>query len=217
MWTIGEHTISTVAVVDDEKGSRESLGWMLSDADLEMREVDGPLRDIDSAQESAFSAADALICDHHLSVRNYAVFAGAELVARSVRAGSLAILCTRFIGPDIDDIRPLLQYIPVVRRPDELNEPKELYRALVLCADELDGNAPPQRRLWRAQLVVDRVDDSSFDVSVPSWELEESIRLRLEDVPQRLRPHVKVGFRTHVRTNLGAEEADQLFIESWEE
>lgn len=216
MWEIGGREISSIAVVDDQPESRESLGWVLADSDLEMLDVTGPLASIDFARRTAFDSADALICDHHLSARNYASFSGAELVAASTREGCLAVLCTRFIGPDIDSIRPLMPHIPVVRRPDELNEPDELRVALDTCAAELDGNPTPQRRLWRAQLVVERIEDDLYDMSIPSWPIDETIRIRAEDVPTEIQPQIEDGFRAYGWVNLGAESPDHLFIGRWD-
>lgn len=212
MWNIGQHMVSTVVVVDDEAESRESIGWILSDSDLEMRELEGPLTTVTETQDQVWGA-NAIICDHHLSSKNYAQFRGAELVSECIKSGLISILCTRFFSSDIDEIRSLLRYIPVVRRPDELNEPDELYEAFALCAEELDGKIPPERKAWRAQIVVERIERPYFDVSVPSW-LEESVRLRFADVPSEIEPRIKIGYRTYVEANLGAQTSDQLFV-SW--
>lgn len=215
---IGRKEFSTIAVVDDEESSRESLGWMLSDAGLKMHAPPGPLQAVGSAHQGIVDAADALICDHRLSVRNYARFQGAELVAESIREGFPAILCTRCQGTDIDSIRPMLPNIPVMLRWDELNEPEQLWTALGDCTEELSGNLAPERRRWRSQLVVERVndEDGTFDVYIPAWELEELIRLRLNDLPEALKPRVQEGFRTHAQVNLGAQTSDRLFVTEWE-
>lgn len=212
MWNIGRHKISSVAVVDDDAESRKSIGWTLSDSNLRMEELNGPLVDLYDTKIQVNDKADALICDHYLNVSNYAQFKGAELVAECITSGSLAVLCTRFMRSDIDDIRSSLRYIPVVRRADELNEPDELYEAFALCAEELDGNVPPDRKIWRAQIVVERIEEPYFDVSVPSWQLEETIRLRLKDTPNDIEPKIRIGFRMHVWANLGAETSDRFFI-----
>lgn len=212
MWNIGQRIISSVAVVDDDAESRKSIGWMLSDSDLEMKELNGPLSNISDTRYQVYSEANALICDHYLSVSNYAQFGGAELVAECIKSGSLAILCSRFLRSDIDNIRSSLRYIPVVRRSDELSGPDELYEAFALCAEELDGNVPPDRKIWRAQIVVERIEKPYFDVSVPSWQLEETIRLRLEDTPHEIRPKIGIGFRMYAWANLGAETSDSFFI-----
>jgi len=218
VWQIGGTEFATIAVVDDEEASRESLGWLLSDADLNMHALAGPLTSVETAREEIVGNAHALICDHHLAVRNYAHFDGAELVASTIRGGFPAILCTRYQGADIDSIRPLLPDIPVVLRWDEMDEPEELLRALNDCTAELAGMVAPERKVWRAQVVVERVDqdDQTFDVSVPAWELEESVRLRLPDLPSAIQPSIQVGFRAHAMVNLGATVADRLFVTGWE-
>lgn len=215
---IREIDFSTIAVVDDEESSRESLGWMLSDAGLEMHALPGPLASVGSVQTQIAKETDALICDHRLSVKNYALFQGAELVAESIRQGFPAILCTRCQGTDIDSIRPMLPHIPVVRRWDELNEPEQLRAALSDCTEELSGNLPPERKPWRSQLVVESVNhaDGTFDVYIPAWELEELIRLRLSDLPDSLKPRIQEDFRTHAQINLGAQTSDRLFVKEWE-
>ncbi len=209
--------ISAVAIVDDEAESRQSLGWLLTDAELDCVEIEHALTDLHQAAVEVGSNSQALICDHHLRGTNYAQFDGAELVAHSVKQGFIAVLCTRYAGADIDSIRPFLAHIPVVRRPDELNEPDELWSAFDECRQELLGNVHPQRKVWRTQLVVERLDsdDQTVIVSVPGWALEESIRLRRSDIPPDIQPLIKIGFRCHAYVNLGVENPERLFIKSW--
>ena len=214
MWEIRQERITTIAVVDDEPKSRQSLGWVLTDADLEMAPVEGPLHAVADVFGTVRDLGDALISDHHLRVKSYAQFDGAELVAATIRGGFPAILCTRYFGADIDAIRPFLRYLPVVRRWDELNEPDEVRSALDECIGELSGEIRPQRKTWRTQLVVERAEgDGNIDVSFPFWEIEETVRLRLTDIPPHLAGSMKVGFRVHVMANVGAEAPERLFVE----
>jgi len=203
-----------VAVVDDEEGSRTSMGWVLSDAELRAVPIVGPLQDLEDAFRKVTAESHGMVCDHHLNVRNYARFSGARLVSFATRNQFPAILCTRYNGSDIDVIRPLLPDIPVVLRPDEINEPDEVHRAFRDCKAELDGKVSPERKAWRAQIVIERIDDERkvVDLAVPAWTLEESIRLRFEDIPAAVRPQIAVGFRTHAYVNLGAESPDALFV-----
>lgn len=218
MWQIGSHSIATVAVVDDDAGSRESLGWLLSDAGLEMHELKGPLSTVNKECAALPKAAHAVICDHNLSARaNYATFAGAELVASVTMHGFPAILCTRYAATDILAIRPLLPYIPVLLPPNELREPEELHDALVECVAELAGNILPERKPWRTQVVVEQVDntDRTFCVSLPAWEIDQVVRLRLEDVPEDLRDDIKIGYRSYAMANIGTDRMDRLYIREW--
>lgn len=217
MWNIDGASINAVAVVDDDPDGRSSMEWVLSDAALATKTIDGPLDSLEGAEKLVFDGADALICDHHLSIRNYAGFTGAQLVARSTRAGRLAVLCTKFIGTELDEIRPLMADLPVVRRPDELNEPDELYWALKTCAEEIRGNPAPERKIWRAQLVVERSEPDGIDVSFPSWPLDEAIRIRLSDIPATMHARLEPGFRTYAFVNLGATSSDQLYVSRWED
>jgi hypothetical protein len=216
MSTLKGKVISKVAIVDDEADSRTSLGWVLADAELEAAEI-APT-DLDSTSRMVIGSADAMICDHHLRVTNYANFDGAELVAATIKTGFLAILCTRYTGADIASIRPYLVHIPVVCRPDELNEPEELWAAFAECMKELTGEVRPQRKAWRTQVVVERVDsaDQTVLVSVPGWPIEESIRLRQIDFPDGTQQKFKVGFRCYAQVNIGVENPDRLFFTQWE-
>ena len=104
--------ITAVAVVDDEEGSRTSMGWVLSDAELRAVPIVGPLQDLEDAFRKVTAESHGMVCDHHLNVRNYARFSGARLVSFATRNQFPAILCTRYTGSDIDVIRPLLPDIP---------------------------------------------------------------------------------------------------------
>jgi hypothetical protein len=217
-WRLGDHDVRRIGLIDDEPGSRQSLGWVVNDASLEPVPYEGPLPSIDECLTMIASSSDALVCDHHLRVTNYADFNGAELVARNIGLGHLSILCTRYTGTDIELIRPFLPQIPVLVRPDELNEPDELLAALTECALELSGEIAPERKTWRTQVVVERIelDESTVDFSVPAWTIEETVRYRKADLPGDLFARLAVGFRCYARVNLGAESPERLFVHRWE-
>lgn len=75
----------------------------------------------------------------------------------------------------------------------------------------------PRQKVWRTQIVVDKISEKlkTFDICIPAWKIDEIVCLRLDDVPEDIRDQIKVGFRTHVWLNLGAENLEQLFISSW--
>ena len=60
MWNIGQHTISSVAVVDDDAESRKSIGWMLSDSNLEMKEFSGPLTNVSDTRYRIYSESECI-------------------------------------------------------------------------------------------------------------------------------------------------------------
>lgn len=218
-WAIADRQIDRVLVVDDEADARSSLQWMLADAELEAVDQAGPLPPLEALLPKMTAEADAAICDHHLRTKNYASFDGAELVALSCTRGFPAVLCTRYVDSDIDTIRPFLDRIPAIRRPDELNEPEELRAALEDCIGEMKGTVREERRTWRTQVAVDRVDaldDDILYVEVPAWPLDQTIRLRRKFLPSEVRPQMHEGFRCHAHVNLGAPTADLLFFVGWE-
>lgn len=218
-WAIADRQIDRVLVVDDDADARRSLEWMLADAELEAVDQAGPLPSLDELLPQMPTNADAAICDHHLRTKNYAAFDGAQLVALSYSRGFPAVLCTRYVESDIDTIRPYLDRIPAIRRPDELNEPEELRFALEECISELAGYTREERRAWRTQVAVDRVDtldDDILHVELPAWHLDETIRLRRQLLPLDVGSQLQEGVRCHAHVNLGAPTSDVLFFVNWE-
>ena len=218
-WSIADRLIDRVLVVDDDAEARRSLEWMLADAELEAVDQMGPLPSLGDLLTQMSTAADAAICDHHLRTKNYATFDGAELVALSYSHGFPAVLCTRYVESDIDTIRPYLNRIPSIRRPDELNEPEELRVALEECIAEIAGEIREERRTWRTQVAVDRVDTFDEDilhVELPAWHLDETVRLRRQLLPQDIGAQLQEGVRCHAHVNLGAPASDLLFFVDWE-
>ena len=218
MLNVRDRAISTVGVVDDKHQARQSRGLLLSDSGLTMLDMPGPLESVEAARQHLARSCQALICDHHLNTNtNYAPFLGAELVAQAVAVGLPAILCTRYMAPEILDIRPYLPQIPVFISPQQLRDPDDLLRALEVCVDEILGEVLPERRVWRAQIVVEDVaDDDTFIAAVPGWDTGQVIRLRRTDVPESLRDSICADFRTFVKANLGEERPERFFVTDWQ-
>jgi hypothetical protein len=218
-WQFGDRLVSSISIIDDSDESRSALALTVVDSDLAAIDQGGPLGGLDEAIARISDGADAAICDHQLRAKNYADFQGAELVAESTTRGFPAILCTRWIAPEIDIIRPLLPLIPVIRRPDELNEPSELQAALAACIAELSDDVPSARKGWRTQVLVERVDDEDPDVvyvSLPAWEIEEVVRLNRKYLPGDVADELVEGYRCHAMVNLGADSSDLLYFQTWD-
>lgn len=210
--------IETVAIVDDESKSRSSLSMCVEDSPFHPCEIDGPLREIQNAHQLIASKAQGCICDHQLqSPARYADFSGAELAAWNNQHGLPSLLCTRFLGTDTQMplIRAYLQHIPVLRKPDQLEEPEQIREAFGVCVRELSGSFTPERRSWRTQLVVEELDrkDQTISVSLPAWQVDGAIRIRMGDVPHDLLCSIGIGSRTFVRANIGAEDQELLYID----
>src|ERR1035438_3862082 len=94
MINIEDRTISTVAVVDDDPGARESYEYVLQDAHVTPVGEAGPLGQLADFVGEAKRRMDAVLCDHHLRIRNYSTFDGAQLAAALYDVSVPAVLCT---------------------------------------------------------------------------------------------------------------------------
>lgn len=215
---IRDRTIDTVAVIDDDEQARQTRGYLLSDMGVKMLNIAGPLDTVENANAQLATSCEAFICDHHLRTHaGYAEFLGAELVAHAISTHMPAILCTRYSFSEATSIRPLLPNIPVLLSPGDLGDPSDLEDALDRCIAEIEGEFVAERRRWRTQLVVEDVGtDGTFFAAFPGWDADEVIRLRHTDVPDRLRKSIKIGFRTHVKANLGEERPERFFVSDWQ-
>jgi len=213
--------ISRVAIVDDQPESRKSYGYTVENADFKPVSETGPLGSLDEyfKKRDIRTVADAALCDFQLSARAYANFTGAELVARWYQRAFPAVLCTRYEKAQIERIRPFRRWIPVLIKPDDLND-ETLKSGLDQCIRELQGNFIPSRRPWRTQvhfLHQDSEQPETFIAEVPGWELQEVLRIRLGDLPPQVSVLVEENFRCHARANLGAQTAEDLYLCDWQD
>jgi hypothetical protein len=213
-------TIGTVAVIDDDPNVREGYEFNVHDADLESHLEAGPLEpDPRKVVERTRSRAQAALCDHHLGIRTYASFYGAELVAAYYEAGVPAVLCTRWETAHLDWIRPYRDRIPVLIRPDELN-PDSLIAGFEACLMEMQQGPGPERVTYRAHVHVVDVDPQQLTafVLVPAWIEDTPVRLLIERLPPTIAKLIKAerDVRLHAAVNLGAERSEDLFFGDWE-
>ncbi len=218
MLELGGRRIETVAIVDDDPKSRDSLAMCVDDSPIKPFPLGGPLGSIEAVYRLIQSEAQGCICDHQLQTRGpYARFSGAELAAWNNRHGLPSVLCTRFIESDTQMplIRGYLKDLPVLRRPEQLEEPEHILEALEVCVAELSGSLTPERRSWRTQVVVEQLDamDRTLSVSLPAWQVDDPVRVRIDDVPAGLRDRLKIGFWTFVRANVGESQPELLYID----
>lgn len=208
--------IETVAVVDDETRSRESLLMCVDDSPVSSFSVLGPLPQMTTTYQLIASRAQGCICDHDLQKQgDYAQFSGAALAAWNNRHDLPSILCTRYLDSQMPSIRGYLKDIPVLCKPDQLEHPEEIMDAFRLCVAELNGSFVPERRSWRTQVVVEQLDtgDRTISVSLPAWQVDDWVRVRIDDVPLHLRGDLKIGFWTYVRANIGESRPEFLYID----
>jgi hypothetical protein len=219
MLTIEERTIATVGVVDDDPGARESYELLLQDADVYPAGESGPLGTLTDFVVKAKQRMDAVLTDHHLRIRNYSTFDGAQLAAALYDVDVPAVLCTRWEDAQLDLIRPYRDRVPVLLQLEDLN-PDSFVEALRLTVRELQGEFTQQRRPWRTQVHIADVGSGEqnefFYVDLPSWTSDKVIRLRKNDLPQDLVDRLEIDARWHARVNVGAEDSWELYFKGWE-
>ena len=217
--TILDREITRVAVIDDDKDSRDVYTFTVQDSSLEPVDQVGPLPELDRFEETLRQVAQSALCDHHLSIHNYASFNGAELVARCYDARFPAVLCTDWETAHIDEIRAYRSRIPVLLKPADLNS-DTLIAGLSFCISEWTQGPQPTRRPWRTQVHVQEVENEGANsmvyVEIPGWS-SEVIRLRLRDIPDPVRSKFVSDYRCHANVNIGAETADEIFFADWED
>jgi len=209
--------IESVSIVDDDPNARAAFGFPVEELNLEPVPAEGPLPDLSQFVEETRKIAQAAICDYKLSVRNYASFNGAQLVALQYQNRFPAVLCTRWETASIDEMRRFRRYIPVLLRPDEFN-PDSFVRGLECCLEEFQGRFRPSRRPWRTLVRVEEVDHerSYLYIVIPGWDSHEVVRLQLEDVPPEIQQGIEPEMRFHAQVNVGTESNVELYFEGWE-
>ncbi|MDQ1177455.1 hypothetical protein [Microbacterium sp. SORGH_AS_0421] len=213
--------IDRILVVDDNAGVRETLTFPIEAAEREPVIRDTALGNIDEFLVQP-RVADAAVSDYHLSPGNYANFDGATLVSRWYKAKFPAILCTQFDKANVAKFRVLRRWIPVVMRPDDLDQ-DSLMEGLELVQREFNDEFTPMRRPWRAlvHFVEFAEEDNVANARVPGWS-EEIVALRASDIPppvrQRIAEASKRGdeFQCYATANLGAEDNNDLYLTGWE-
>ena len=175
--TIEGRKIERVAIVDDEKESRESYGYSIEDMGIAPVFELGPLRNLESSLKEIHAKADAIICDYHLRIRSYSPFDGDQLVALSNIGRFPALLCTTYDDADITLLRSKRRFIPILLRPSTYN-PDTIVRGFERCLKESAGKYNPSRKPWRTLVRITQVDESGeyFYIVVPGWNADQKNR-----------------------------------------
>lgn len=214
-------SIRTILVVDDDPSVRETYAFPIEAADREpviREEALGRLEDFLALPW----LADAAVSDYQLSPGNYANFDGARLVAEWYKRQFPAILCTQFTKANIARFRVLRRQIPVLMRPDELDQ-DSLMQGLELVQREFRGEFRPNRRPWRAlvRFVEFSEEENIANAKLPGWS-EEVVALRAKDLPVPIKAAIRSSmnrgeqFRCYAVANLGAESNEELYLSEWE-
>jgi hypothetical protein len=123
------------------------------------------------------------------------------------------VLCTDY-AELLDQIRPFRRWVPQLVKPDDLTSDR-LVHALTECIWELDVGFKPDRRPWRAQVLVDDVAEGRLYLEVPAWD-SRVIPFEARWLDPKTRAAITAGVRCHARVNLGAESLDDIYLDEWE-
>lgn len=217
MLEVEGHQLERVFVVDDDPLSREIYAETLEDAELTPIPANGSYSSVDELVDAGENfGVQAVLCDFHLAVGNYAAFDGARAVSQWYQRDIPALLCTNFGKAQVDEMRSWRQYIPVLLRPDQL-EPESLHPSFGACIREMNGQYTIRRKPYRSLVyVVDR-DDRAMYVQLPSWEQPSMVvDLLRSGVPEDIWELARPGRRLHAEVNIGAREMEELYFKGWE-
>lgn len=209
--------IRRVLIVDDDQQARDAYQYNIEELKLEPVQEVGPIVNMEKFLANAAAKADAILCDYHLKKRSYATVDGDEIVVRSYKRGLPAVLCTTFTDADNTLLRGYRRYIPALLRPDTLT-PASIAEGFERCILEFGNRWQPSRKPWRALVRVEEVvkGEEYFYVVIPGWNPKEKIRLSVNDLTDPMRRLLAPGRRFHAQVNLGAENYEELYFDSWE-
>jgi len=211
--------INCVGIVDDSEDTRETISDDLRDANFTPHPFVGPFATMDELLQGVLRTADAVVCDHHLTPRNYAPGTGAEAVGWWYENHFPSVLVTRYEKAEIEEIRRYRRGIAALIPSDEANS-DEIVKGFEVCIGEFRNQFTPARKPWVNMFRIDDVDKTSQPVHVyvvvPGWNSDEAIKLPMDIFPDDLQKHVKSEERFFAKMNLGAENQEDLYFDAIE-
>lgn len=216
--SIAGQEISILKIIEDDENVRDSLAETVKDVNISPDKIEGPLGTLDEFLCSQANNTDAFIFDHQLKQSGYALFNGAQAVAKLYKRLP-SMLCTAWTNADIDSIRLYRRYIPSLIHSDDIN-PDVIAKSLEVCINEFKENYLPSREPIKTRIRIETVDKDQGSgivyAVIPSWNPKEVIRFPLSMVPQNIRGSVNAGVRLWAQVNLGAENHTELFLDAFE-
>jgi CheY-like chemotaxis protein len=212
--------LTRIAIVDDDKESREIIEWQLKDGGFDTIVIDEPvgLDEFALAQRVA-AVADAAVCDHRLMTYGLAMCYGSSLVAQLYSMGIPSVLETQFFDSDKDvSIRKFRDKIPVVLRRGERNI-TAIAGGLLTCLSEIKGELIESRRPHRTLVCVEDIKtedgETVIDVTIPAWG-DDAVRLPVSLFPSLLRDTIRQHDDFIAYVNIGADKSEDLYFKNFE-
>lgn len=211
---IADIIVNRIRIIDDNKAFRDTLQETVIDSDFEAISQTETVINVDQFLINDILPGDAVVSDHHLMVKNYFPINGAEVVYKCFEKHIPSVLVTRFQDSK-SEIRKYRSNIPVILNPEEF-EPETLIESLEICINEFKGILRPERKMWRALVRIEDVQDHTVYILIPGWDANRGISLNRSDFPPLLRNKIAQGKRFHAKTNIGTESGDDLYFTDWE-
>jgi len=219
MAALAEMPFTSIGIVDDDPGDADVRKYQIEEAGARPVLFEKGFTGIENLISTIrASGVEGVICDHRLTVRNYAPFNGAEAVARLFEAKIPAVLISKYAQIDVDaHIRPYRERIPVLLSKDDL-DPEALIAGLTKCKSEMAGTIPPSRRSRRTLVRIDEFDKERdiVDAFIPAWNPNQAVRFPLSIIPESHRTNLKRDDRFFAKVNTDAASAEELFFRDFE-
>jgi hypothetical protein len=215
--------VKTVAIIDDDEDVRDLMALQIGDdPGLKPYLLKGQFRSVDQLIEQ-IGNADYVLCDQRLQHRNYANFHGTDVVVKLYDQRKPAILITQYESPDRELLTRNREKIPFIINRGQQDD-VDFKQLFLVCARELAGNPPPERRKHRAIVYIDSIEKASDSIFaekrvvalVPTWKRDKAITFPLSIVPKPLQRGLAQGSRLIAQVNIGAKEEEDLFLTEFE-
>ena len=215
--TLANAQLTHMAIADDDPAARMGYQFLVEDMELVPIDAAGPYKDVTQLVREVTGKANALLCDYHLNMRQYAPFQGDEVVVACYDNSFPALLITAYGDHEYTIPRALRRKVPSLLAPDAV-VPEVVLDELEKCIAEFRSEFRPSRKPWRTLVRVVEVDDEeqAVYVLVPGWDSKTKVRLRYPDFPDTLQRVLEPGRRFHALVNVGAERSDELYFVDWE-
>jgi len=216
------HEISRVSIIDDVPDIRNVISMTIEDMDLEANPIEDRIINKESLLDSVLNNSDAVICDHNLKGSNYSNFNGAELVCMFYENHIPAVLSTAYNYQIVQQIRKFKEKIPVLIKPDDLQDIDTLWKCFDICKRELEGEMLATRRPWRAVVRVETINTEYgeanwvLNVKIPEWDTSAGVEILRGDLPTQISSQIREGTRLRAFVNTGAEREEDLYFKHWE-
>ncbi|WP_238879045.1 hypothetical protein [Achromobacter xylosoxidans] len=219
-----ERNVDRVMLIDDDAAVRHMYRYPVEELNLLPEEVSGPIWEVDDFIGSLSVGHDAVVCDYHLTMKNYSPVNGDVIVSKLYKRHMPAILCSR-LSSVAEKVRALRRFIPVILAPQELSD-ETVLEGFAICLREFDGIFSGERRPWRTLVRVESCvsvnnDMLNLGVVVPGWNPHVVIACNVRRQDNAIFRDVEAVlhrgdlFRGFAQVNIGCEREQDVYIIDW--